>query len=124
MKKHTRCNSCKKILKRVKVTSRRKTHIIRRHFSSSLRARKVSRFNKTPRADFYIEAILNKLRSGEPDGKKMDRDYLRYIFEFPFSVGTTLDGRETCYVKVLFIPTECCDCGEVLPENMQTMYSY
>ena len=89
---------CSRIIRQVRISRKAKRHVIRRHFLPKATGR-VSVFSHKLSPNDVFEITLNKLRSGQLQGK-IHYNCLRYRILFHSIVGVSVDGSPSKCIRV------------------------
>ena len=96
---------CSRIIRQVRISRKAKRHVIRRHFLPKATGR-VSVFSHKLSPNDVFEITLNKLRSGQLQGK-IHYNCLRYRILFHSVVGVSVDGSPSKCIRVVSTTRKC-----------------
>ena len=113
---------CSRIIRQVRISRKAKRHVVRRHFLPKATGR-VSVFSHKLSPNDVFETTLNKLRSGQLQGK-IHYNCLRYRILFHSIVGVSVDGSPSKCIRVVSTTRKCpnANCQRTLPKEIKTIY--
>ena len=118
---------CEATLKRVAITRRKRTHVIKRHYNPTddKADEKRSLFNSDIPPQFFFNEILKALSSGIQESRKEGCRFI-YFYTLELIVGTFPkakgDVRETDTVKIVCTTVICPKCRRLSPKEVVTIY--